>query len=262
MANPNVCVLKADGINCDVEMSYAFEAAGATPEVVHINQLRDRTRLLGNYAILAIPGGFSYGDDINSGAVLANELTTQLSDEVQAFVAQDKPVLGVCNGFQVLVRAGLLPDGTLGRQRMTLAENSVGHFESRWIDLLVEPSACRFAQPGDFKGLQPIPMHVAHGEGRFMGRESEVEELLTRGQVVFRYSTPGGSPAEGRFPQNPNGSTLDIAGVCDPKGLILGMMPHPERYSPDGLTYRNYALVSSDVSKIIFDNIVEYAALL
>lgn len=259
MVNPNVCVLKADGINCDEEMSYAFEVAGALPDVVHVNQLRDGTRQLGNYAILAIPGGFSYGDDINSGKILANELTTQLSDEVQAFIDQGRPVLGVCNGFQVLVRSGLLPNGTLGQQRVTLAENSVGHFECRWVDLIVGESVCRFAQPDDFT-VQPIPMHVAHGEGRFIGREGEADGLLARGQVVFRYSTPGGSPAEGSFPSNPNGSSLDIAGVCDPRGVILGLMPHPERYGKDGLPHRNRVLVPSDVSKVIFSNIVSYAA--
>src|SRR5688572_17610217 len=137
-----VCVLKTDGINCDAEMAHAFEVAGARPEVVHVNQLRSGDRRLSQYGVLAIPGGFSYGDDIASGQVLAAELSSFLSDQLQRFVDDDKPVLGVCNGDQVLMRTGLLPNGTLGKQQATLAENTSGRFECRWIDLAVAESVC------------------------------------------------------------------------------------------------------------------------
>lgn len=259
MHSPNVCVLKTDGINCDAEMGYAFEVAGATPEVVHVNQLRDGSRQLANYGILAIPGGFSYGDDIASGKVLANELTTHLSEQLQAFADQDKPILGVCNGFQVLVRTGLLPYRSLGTQEMTLAENEVGHFECRWIDLKVGESVCRFVSQEDFEGVA-IPMQTAHGEGRFIGRGRETRDLAALGQVVFQYSTPNlGTPA-GEFPANPNGSDLDIAGICDPTGLILGMMPHPERSIDAFHPHRARTEVARRAATALFENIVSYAA--
>jgi phosphoribosylformylglycinamidine synthase len=259
MISPDVCVLKTDGINCEAEMGYAFEAAGAAPEVVHINQLRDGSRRLTNYGVLAIPGGFSYGDDIASGKVLANELTTHLSDQLQEFVDEDKPVLGVCNGFQVLVRTGLLPYGTIGNQEMTLAENEVGHFECRWVDLKVGASVCRFASQEDFEGLA-IPMQVAHGEGRFIGRDRKARELAALGQVVFQYTTPALASPAGKFPANPNGSTLDIAGICDPTGLILGMMPHPERSIDAFHPHRARTETARSAATTLFRNIVSYAA--
>src|SRR5476651_795582 len=129
MANPEVCVLKTDGINCDEEMVNAFQVAGAEPEVVHVNQLRSGERRLDQYSVLAIPGGLSYGDDVASGKVLATELTSYLSDQLQGFLDKDKPILGVCNGFQVLVRTGLLPNRSLGEQEVTLAQNESGRFE-------------------------------------------------------------------------------------------------------------------------------------
>lgn len=259
MANLDVCVLKTDGINCEAEMGYAFEVAGANPDVVHINQLRDGTRRLGDYAILALPGGFSYGDDIASGTVLANELTSYLGEQLQEFTDQDKPVIGVCNGFQVLTRTGLLPNRTIGQQQMTLADNEIGHFECRWVDLKVGQSVCRFAREADF-AEQPIPMQVAHGEGRFLGRDLDVYDLAERGQVVFEYSTPWLTRPEGRFPDNPNGSTLDIAGICDPSGLILGMMPHPERSIDAFHPHRARTETARNAATILFQNIVAYAA--
>jgi phosphoribosylformylglycinamidine synthase len=259
MANIDVCVLKTDGINCEAEMGHAFEVAGAQPDMVHINQLRDGTRRLGDYAILAIPGGFSYGDDIASGKVLANELTTYLGDQLQAFTEQDKPVIGVCNGFQVLTRTGLLPNRTIGQQQMTLAGNEKGHFECRWVDLKVGESVCRFARQQDF-AEQPIPMQVAHGEGRFLGHGMDVHDLAANGQVVFEYSTPWLTRPEGRFPDNPNGSTLDIAGICDPTGLILGMMPHPERSIDAFHPHRVRTEAARDAATLLFQNIVSYAA--
>lgn len=227
MTSPEVCILKTDGINCDAEMAYAFEAAGGNTETVHINQLRAGERSLNNYGILAVSGGFSYGDDIASGKVLAAELTSYLSDELRQFTDEDKPIIGVCNGFQVLVRTGLLPNGRIGEQAATLTDNESGRFECRWVDLQIGQSACKFVQPQDFIET-PIPMQIAHGEGRFFTDSDNLRTLNERNQIVFRYSDALGNPATD-FPDNPNGSVDSIAGICDPDGTILGMMPHPER---------------------------------
>jgi phosphoribosylformylglycinamidine synthase subunit PurQ / glutaminase len=257
MASPEVCVLKTDGINCDTEMAYAFESAGGSPEIVHINQLRSGERNLGDFGALAIPGGFSYGDDIASGKVLATELTSYLSDQLQGFVDQEKPVIGVCNGFQVLVRTGLLPNRTLGEQQATLADNEIGRFECRWIDLAVGQSACRFVKPEDFE-KKAIPMQTAHGEGRFFADEATIDELKANGQVVFKYVSSDGSPAGG-FPSNPNGALDDIAGLCDPTGTVLGIMPHPERSIAAFHPHRARTDVARAAASCIFTNIVNYA---
>lgn len=257
MSNPEVCVLKTDGINCDEEMANAFQVAGAEPEVVHVNQLRSGERQLDQYGVLAIPGGFSYGDDIASGKVLATELTSYLSDQLQDFVDKGKPIIGICNGFQVLVRTGLLPNRKLNEQQVTLAGNEVGRFECRWIDLAVGQSACKFVRPEDFVE-QPIPMQTAHGEGRFFGSEDDIHQLKENGQVVFRYTTPDlGQP--GGYPENPNGAVDDIAGICDPSGLVLGMMPHPERSVAAFHPHRVRTEAARNAANTIFNNIVTYA---
>lgn len=257
MSNPEVCVLKTDGINCAEEMANAFQVAGATPETVHVNQLRSGERQLDQYGVLAIPGGFSYGDDIASGKVLATELTSYLSDQLQDFVDKGKPVIGICNGFQVLVRTGLLPNRKLNEQQVTLADNEVGRFECRWIDLAVGRSACKFVRPEDF-AEQPIPMQTAHGEGRFFGSEDDIRQLKENGQVVFCYTTPDLGQPSG-YPENPNGSVDDIAGICDPSGLVLGMMPHPERSVAAFHPYRVRTEAARNSANTIFSNIVTYA---
>ena len=257
MPNPDVCVLKTDGINCDAELAYAFETAGGRPQVVHVNQLRNGERSLGDFGTLAIPGGFSYGDDIASGQVLATELTSYLSDQLQEFIDQGKPVIGICNGFQVLVRTGLLPNRTLGEQQATLGDNEIGRFECRWIDLAAGQSACRFLKPEDFE-VQPIPMQTAHGEGRFLADQATIDELKANGQVVFRYVTANGSEAKG-FPANPNGALENIAGICDPTGTVLGMMPHPERSIAAFHPHRAKTAAARAAAAGIFTNMVNYA---
>lgn len=257
MANPEVCVLKTDGINCDMEMAHAFEVSGAIPEFVHVNQLRSGERRLNDFGILAIPGGFSYGDDIASGKVLATELTSYLSDQLQGFVDEGKPIIGVCNGFQVLVRTGLLPNQNIGEQSVTLADNEIGRFECRWIDLAVGQSTCRFVKPEDFEE-KAIPMQTAHGEGRFFANRDTVDELEANGQVVFRYVAADGSEANG-FPANPNGAIDDIAGMCDPTGTVLGMMPHPERSVAAFHPHRIRTESARRAAKVIFNNLVNYA---
>jgi phosphoribosylformylglycinamidine synthase I len=257
MSNPEVCVLKTDGINCDMEMSHAFESAGARSDLVHVNQLRSAEKRLADYSILAIPGGFSYGDDIASGKVLANELTSYLSDQLQDFTDKNKPVLGVCNGFQVLVKTGLLPNRTIGEQQATLAENEIGRFECRWVNLAVGQSACRFVKPEDFPE-QPIPMQIAHGEGRFFASNDNICSMNNNGQVVFRYTTPALESPSG-YPDNPNGAVDNIAGICDPSGLVLGMMPHPERSVEAFHPHRARTEVARGAANLLFKNIVQYS---
>lgn len=224
---PKVCVLKTDGINCDEETMHAFSLASGRPKLVHINELRSREDDLRNYQILAIPGGFSYGDDVASGKILALELTSYLADQIDDFTQGRKGlVLGVCNGFQVLVRTGLLPFGTLGEMHATLAHNESGHFECRWVNLKIEENnGCVFLK--DWQGV--ISYQVAHGEGKFYAPPKALEQIEGENLVVFRYCDPLENPTQ-EYPLNPNGSMNAIAGICDHSGRILGLMPHPERF--------------------------------
>lgn len=224
-ARPRVCVLRTDGTNCDRETYYAFEQAGAECRMVHVNQLRAGQEKLADYQILVIPGGFSYGDDVHSGKILAVELTSYLREQLQSFVDAGKPVLGICNGFQVLVRTGLLPRGRMGQIEAALMPNDSGHFECRWVRLRVEKSPCIFTR--ELEG-QIIDIQVAHGEGKFFARPETLAGLEQNRQVVFRYVDESGRPTQD-YPANPNGSPGAIAGICDPRGLVLGLMPHPER---------------------------------
>ncbi|MDO8638119.1 MAG: phosphoribosylformylglycinamidine synthase I [Candidatus Daviesbacteria bacterium] len=230
MERPRVCVLKTDGINCDNELAYSFELAGGKPQHVHINELISKEARLSDYQILAIPGGFSYGDDIASGRVLANELTSRLRDEVHDFVeTRQGLVLGICNGFQVLVRTGLLPYrkliNTLGDMDATLDFNNVGHFDCRWVNLAVEDSKCEFTKAMD----KVVSIQVAHGEGNFYVQPETLKNIETQKLVAFRYCDVLGNPTL-EYPLNPNGSINAIAGITDATGRILGLMPHPERF--------------------------------
>ncbi|MDZ7372572.1 MAG: phosphoribosylformylglycinamidine synthase I [candidate division KSB1 bacterium] len=223
-----VLVLRAAGSNCDWETAHAFQLAGAQAELVHVNRLAEDSKRLDRYHILAIPGGFTYGDDVSAGKILANELKYKLGEQVQRFVDEGKLVLGICNGFQVLVKAGLLPYGRIrdGRQLVTLTFNDSGRFEDRWVYLKPDPSSpCVFT-----RGMEhTITLPVAHAEGKFVPADSGVLELLEANhQIVFRYVGPNGGPAP--YPWNPNGSIGDVAGICDPTGRIFGLMPHPERH--------------------------------
>ncbi|HUW65912.1 MAG TPA: phosphoribosylformylglycinamidine synthase I [Spirochaetia bacterium] len=222
---PRVMVLRTDGTNCDEETFSAFNKAGGDSRLVHINQLRSGAEKLVDCQIMAIPGGFSYGDDVHSGKILAVELISSLKEQLLAFLAAGKPVLGICNGFQVLVRTGILPGGNPGTISVALMGNDSGHFECRWIKLRVEKSDCIFT-----RGLEGevLDMMVAHGEGKLYTDTATLAEMENRNQVVFRYVGADGTPSD-RYPENPNGSSRAVAGLCDPRGLVLGLMPHPER---------------------------------
>lgn len=219
---PRILILHASGTNRDRETAWACELAGGAPEIVHVNQLRLDGRRLRDYQMLIIPGGFSYGDALGAGKVLSLDLSHYLKEDLEAFIQAGKPVLGICNGFQALLKGGFLP-GNAGGGPATLTFNASGHFECRWVTLLPDPdSPCVFTS-----GLaEPIVCPVAHGEGRFIS--DYVEELGRGGQVALRYGRPDGSPAAGNYPANPNGSEGDIAGLCNAAGNVLGLMPHPE----------------------------------
>ena len=226
---PKTLILRTAGTNCDAETAHAFEIAGAEAERVHINRLLQSPDLIDTYQILAVPGGFSYGDDIAAGKILANQLVNHLSEALHRFVDAGKPVIGICNGFQVLVKTNLLPGPVGGRtgQTSTLAHNDSGRFVDRWVSLAPRPSKCVWTAH-----LPPVmQLPIAHGEGKFVPADESVRRSLwDEGQVALTYARPDGSPAGGSEPHNPNGSTDDIAGVCDASGLVLGLMPHPERY--------------------------------
>jgi phosphoribosylformylglycinamidine synthase len=224
MATPRALILRAPGANCDVETAFAFEKAGADAERVHINRLREKPDLLRQYQILAVPGGFTYGDDVAAGKILAVQMKHFLEEELRKFRDREKLILGVCNGFQALLKAGLIiqpdDDGPL----VTLTNNTLGRFEDRWIHLAVTSEKSPF-----LKGCSRLFLPVAHGEGRILARESWILKGLEHaGQVVLKYVDAEGKP--GGYPINPNGSEGDIAGLCDATGRVLGLMPHPERH--------------------------------
>ena len=225
MIKPKVLVLKAAGINCDAETAAAFESAGAQTEFVHINQLVSGGKRLADYQVFVLSGGFTYGDDIAAGKILANELKSKLFDAIKDFVAAGKLIIGICNGFQVLVRAGILPGHIDFEQEVTLTNNDSGVFQDRWVYLKNAASPCIWT-----KGLlEVIYLPIAHGEGKFIPKNEDVLERLRRqGQIVFTYCDSRGQ--SGDYPVNPNGSIDSIAGICDTTGRVLGLMPHPERH--------------------------------
>jgi len=222
---PRVLVLKADGTNRDAEMAYAFKVAGADPKIVHVNELRNGSEKMSDYQILALPGGFAYGDDIVSGKILAIELTSFLGQEMRKFIdRKDTAIIGVCNGFQVLVRTGLLPFRKIGEMDVTLTNNDSGHFECRWIKVKVnKKNSSKFLNGMD--SLMWLP--IAHGEGKFLTDEKTLKEVEDQNLVAFRYVDEKGNPTQS-YPDNPNGSSNAIVGITDTTGRILGMMPHPE----------------------------------
>ncbi len=238
MTPPPIAILHAPGTNRDTDAAIAFELAGGSPEIVHINQLLAGERLLADYALLVIPGGFSYGDDLGAGKLWAVRLLHDLGEQVAAFAEAGKPILGICNGFQVLVKMGLLPGGGGQRSEVgdqwaepatrhpplaTLTRNESAHFECRWVWL--EPNAAN--RSPWLAGLERIHCPVAHGEGNFVARDGEtLAALLSANLVAFTYVDAEGRP--GPYPINPNGSVAGIAGVTHPAGNILGLMPHPE----------------------------------
>ena len=234
---PSVLILHASGTNRDEETVRACEMAGARAEVVHINRMRAGERRLADYDMLILPGGFSYGDALGAGVRWALDLRVYLQDELLDFAGRGRLILGICNGFQALVKSGLLP-GALGDEKegeparekpiereVTLTDNAQGRFECRWVYLMPNAGA---AAPVVSAIEEPIFCPVAHGEGRFRAGADTLVRLRAGGCIAFQYATASGELAEGAYPLNPNGSVADIAGICNPAGNIIGLMPHPE----------------------------------
>ncbi len=229
MIPPKALILFATGTNRDLDVAQALELAGAQTEIIPLNRLRNGERRWQDYQMLVLPGGFSYADALGAGKLLALDLQAYFTDEVHAFVQQGKPVIGICNGFQALVKAGFLPGNhsTPLHPQATLTFNASGHFECRWVTLASRSQSCIWT-----RGLEEtIYCPVAHGEGNFQVADAEVGQNLQRNdQVALVYASADQLPASGSYPANPNGSYADIAGVCNQQGNILGLMPHPENH--------------------------------
>jgi len=228
MATSKALVLRAAGTNCDRETEFALGQAGFEARRVHVFRLMENPGALTECQFLVIPGGFSYGDDVAAGKILANQMLHHLADALNEFIAAGKLVLGICNGFQVMIKAGLLPWARVrpgqANHDATLAWNDSGKFEDRWVRLRCESDKCVFLPKGEI-----IALPVAHGEGKFVPRDDTVlRRLADDDQVAVRYVDARGNP--GGYPVNPNGSVDDIAGICDPTGRLMGLMPHPERF--------------------------------
>jgi phosphoribosylformylglycinamidine synthase I len=267
---PKILILHATGTNRDREAMQACEVAGGSTEIVHVNQLRDGSRQMRDYEMLILPGGFSYGDDLGAGRLWASDLSHLLRDQVAPFIEAGRPVIGICNGFQALVKSGflpgMLPDATGAGDGIhaTLTRNASNRFECRWIWLAPDPySPCVFTAGLD----EPIYCPVAHGEGRFVPRnESVLCALEEEHMVAVRYVSPpsalsrtaDGGPAP--YPHNPNGSVSDIAGICNATGTVFGLMPHPEDHIFPEQHPRWARGARGNLGLVLFRNGVRYAA--
>lgn len=228
VAAPRVLILRAPGTNCDKETAFAFEKAGAVATAVHVQQLIENPSSGSSCQILCIPGGFSYGDDIAAGRILAQRLSVHLRDLIDDFLHQDKLVIGICNGFQVLMRLGVFFPDSNGSTPATLTLNRQARFEDRWVHLSAGPTNSVF-----LRDIDQLFLPVAHAEGRFVIKdEVSRSRLVDNRQLGLRYCQSDGKTGDQclPFPDNPNGADLNVAGISDPSGRLFGLMPHPERY--------------------------------
>ena len=256
-------VLTGYGLNCEAESKYAWEFAGAKPELIHFSDLLAQPALLRDFAALMFGGGFAYGDHMTSGHVFASRARHRLSGELEKFIAQGKLIMGVCNGFQIMVKLGLLPglDGDYFTQKLSLIQNDCGTFQNFWVPLRFESgSPCVFT-----RGLPPFHLPIRHGEGKlFTLDRALLQRLESEGCVPCRYADPETGEATQEFPHNPNGSLNAIAGLCDPSGRIFGMMPHPEAYiypenHPQWDLQRKHGLLPEHgLGLLLFRNAVEH----
>jgi phosphoribosylformylglycinamidine synthase I len=285
---PKALILQAHGTNRDLDVFEALTLAGADPEGVPLNTLRAGKKHFTDYQMLVLAGGFSYADALGAGKLLALDLNAYFVDEITAFVAAGKPVIGICNGFQALVKSGILPGtdviarsvatkqspvkwetpekdeiASLAQDRLarndmvTLTFNQQGHFECRWVDLAPISQTCLWT-----KGLTDnITCPIAHGEGNFQTTSLfPLSSFVAQDQIALTYTLPDGSPARGEYPANPNGSILDIAGICNPQGNVLGLMPHPENHIHPHQHPQWTRGVHSGSGLVLFQNGVKYAS--
>jgi phosphoribosylformylglycinamidine synthase len=274
---PKALILQARGTNRDFDVADALSLAGAQPELVPLNWLRNGQEHFSEYQMLVVAGGFSYADALGAGKLLALDLRTYFADEIAAFVAANKPVIGICNGFQALVKSGILAGnvaevnnipamgGTLGEQKtpvgggasMTLTFNACGHFECRWVTLQPISQTCVWTRNLD----EIIECPVSHGEGNFQVSDPVlINQLVLQDRVALVYTNPDGTPANGDYPLNPNGSILDIAGICNQQGNVLGLMPHPENNIHSYQHPRRTRGVLRYSGLTLFERGVEYAS--
>lgn len=275
---PLALILQAHGTNRDLDVAEALTLAGATLVFAPLNELRAGKKHFSDYQMLILPGGFSYADALGAGKLLALDLNSYFADEIAAFVEAGKPVIGICNGFQALVKSGILPgnrpspsaphppgEGSefpspTGRERRgegaTLTFNAQGHFECRWVTLQPISQKCIWTQ-----GIQEIiTCPVSHGEGNFQtNHQSLLINLTAHDQIALTYTHPDGAPANGEYPANPNGSLLDTAGICNPAGNVLGLMPHPENHIHPWQHPRRTRGESGGSGLALFQNGVKYA---
>jgi phosphoribosylformylglycinamidine synthase subunit PurQ / glutaminase len=233
MDSPRALVLTGYGLNCDLETQYALSLVGFAAERVHITELLEyassgKGKKLEQFHFLVFDGGFSWGDDHGAGVLLATRLKHKLKADLEAFIADGKLIIGICNGFQAMVNMGLLPgfEGRYDQREVSLLANDCGNFRDDWVHLKVNPnSVCIFT-----KAMENLDLPIRHGEGKFYAPEIILKQLLQNNQVALSYALPSRESAQGKFPENPNGSLKDIAGICDPTGRIFGLMPHPEAF--------------------------------
>lgn len=266
MSKIKSCVLRVGGTNCDIETKESLDNIdGIESEIVHINRM-GKNRNLSDYDCLVIPGGFSYGDHIRAGAVFANRIKSTMKEELKNFAEEGGLIIGICNGFQVLVEIGLLPglNGISEFPTAALAINKSAKYECRWVHTRNESrGTCAFTQV--IENGETLYMPVAHKEGRFMLQSEREDKILDKlqknDQIVLRYSDEDGNIVDGEYPKNPNGSLNDIAGICDPSGRIFGLMPHPER-AYYGTQLPNWTRMKEvpeyGDGKLIFESIVRY----
>jgi len=255
---PKALVLQAHGSNRDFDIIEALKIAGADAIGIPLNELRNRKTLLADFQLLVLPGGFSYADALGAGRLLGLDLVSYFADETAAFVDSGKPVIGICNGFQALVKAkilpGMHPSPSKTEMRVdgqaTLTFNAQGCFECRWVTLKPASQTCIWTKGSN----EVITCPVAHGEGDFQITAPLAPEL-----IAYTYVKADGSPAHGTFPANPNGSVLDIAGICNPQGNVIGLMPHPENHIHSWQHPRHTRGETGGSGLKLFENGVRYA---
>jgi len=254
MPQPRILILRAPGTNCDQETAFACEIAGGLPQVLHLNRLLESPRLAADYQLLCLPGGFSYGDDVAAGKIFANQIRHHLNDILVEFRDAGKLLLGICNGFQVLIKSGLLDTEDAHGPAASLTWNDSGRFIDRWIGLQTVGNKCVFLQ-----GIERLFLPIAHAEGKFVARDNHsLDAFEDRGQLVLRYV----ATEQATEPCNPNGSEGNVAGLCDESGRVFGLMPHPERfidYTQHPRWTRSSAREPGD-GLAVFQNAVRYFA--